>query len=281
MSASSPDSLPESPARSAPQDAEPADAPGWLNRARWLAALAGVLAGLIAFGLGEATYKWIPAKIVAIPTMGTIVYAPTAATEAVAAARNGTIAFGILGLCLGGCLGIAGGLARRAPAATVTAGLLGSILGAALGAGVSLPLLPRLMNARIMHSDYEIMISLIMHGLPWGLAGAAAGLAFAVGLGERRLIVPALTAGCAGAVLGAIAFDLIGAALFPFADTGEPIAAAWLARLLARLLVTVGTAALVILILPGQAAPRERGAAGAVSPRDDGAAPPNAGGFLG
>jgi hypothetical protein len=256
MSASSPDSMPASPAGPAPQDAGPADAPGWLNRARWLAALAGVLAGLIAFGVGEATYKLIPAKVMAVPTMGTIVYAPTAATQAVADVRNATIAFGALGLCLGGCLGIAGSLARRPPGAMLTAGLLGSILAAALGAGVSLPLLPRFMNARISYSDYELMISMIMHGLPWGLVGAAGGLAFAVGLGERRLIVRALTAGCAGAVLGTIAFDLVGAALFPFGDTGEPIAPNWPARLLARLLVTVATAALVILILPGPAAAR-------------------------
>src|SRR5262245_38814655 len=127
MSANSRDSGPESPAGPAPhdQDAAPADTPGWLDRTRRLVMLAGVLAGLIAFGVGEATYKLIPGKIVAIPTMGTIVYAPTAATQAVADVRNAALAYGVLGFCLGGCLGIAGGLARRQPAATVTAGLIG------------------------------------------------------------------------------------------------------------------------------------------------------------
>src|SRR5262245_60098695 len=149
MSANKPDSMPESPAVPATQDqdARPADAPDWLGRARYLAALAGVLAGLLAFGFGEATYNLIPGKVVAIPTMGTVVYAPTAATQAMADARNATIAFGGLGFCLGGCLGIARSLARRSPWATLTAGVLGSVLGAALGAGVSFPLLPRLMDA--------------------------------------------------------------------------------------------------------------------------------------
>jgi hypothetical protein len=269
MSANSPENLPKSPAAPAPkaQDARPADAPEWLGRARWLTAVSGLLAGLIAFGFGEATYKLIPGKSVAIPTMGTIVYAPTAATQAVADARNATIAFGALGFCLGGCLGIAGGLARRSPWATLQAGFLGSLLGAALAAGVSFPLLPRLMDARIYHPEYEMISTVLMHGLPWGLAGAAGGLAFAVGLGEWRLIAPAVMAGCTGAVLGALAFDLIGAGLFPFADTGEPIATSWPARLLARLLVPMAAAALVILILPGPAAAR-------AARRPESAAPP-------
>ena len=51
--------------------------------------------------------------------------------------RNGALAFGVLGLCLGGGLGIAGGLSQASAAAAASAGLLGSILGAAWAAGVS------------------------------------------------------------------------------------------------------------------------------------------------
>ncbi|HZW30256.1 MAG TPA: hypothetical protein VFF52_06070 [Isosphaeraceae bacterium] len=182
----------------------------------------------------------------------------TPETQAVADLRNAALTFGVLGFCLGGCLGIAGGLARPSRAALVTAGLLGSILGPALAAGVTLAWLPSFLWARITYSDYELIISLAIHGLPWGLAGAAAGLAFAVGLGEGRLIGPTLAAGFVGAVLGTIAFDLIGAALFPFADTAEPIATTWPCRLLARMLVTAATAAAMILVLP---APRPAPAA--------------------
>ena len=57
-------------------------------------------------------------------------------------------------------------------------------------------------------------------------------------------------AGFIGAVLGAIAFDLVGAGLFSQAETGEPISTTWASRLTARLLVALATAAGVILILP-------------------------------
>ena len=111
-----------------------------------------------------------------------------------------------------------------------------------------------------------------MHGLIWGLLGASAGLAFAVGLGEPRLCGKVLTAGFVGAVLGTVAFELIGGVAFPMAETGEPISETWATRLMARLLVTVGTALIVILLLPDRArapsAPSRRpGAAALMSDR--------------
>ncbi len=89
-----------------------------------------------------------------------------------------------------------------------------------------------------------------MHGLIWGLAGAAGGLAFAVGLGQRRLLIRATMAGLTGAVLGAFAFGLAGASLFPLADMGDPVSPIWPSRLIARLWVTAATAACIILVLP-------------------------------
>ena len=53
-----------------------------------------------------------------------------------------------------------------------------------------------------------------------------------------------------GAVLGAVVFDLIGAGLFPFADTGQPISTTWQTRLMARLMISLATAAAIILVLP-------------------------------
>ena len=89
-----------------------------------------------------------------------------------------------------------------------------------------------------------------MHGVIWGPLGAAAGLAVAIGLGEPRLIGRAMVAGLAGAVLGAVAFDVVGAFAFPLAKTDSPISRTWASRLLARLLVTIGTAATLALLLP-------------------------------
>jgi hypothetical protein len=216
---------------------------------RGLLAVGGLVAGLLAFGVGEAVYDLIPARSVAQHALGLTRVTPTFATETVAAARNGALAFGVLGLFLGGCLGLAGGLARRSSFA-VAAGGLGSVLGFAAGVGASLALLPFWIASRIRYPDNELAISFLMHGAIWGLLGALAGLAFAIGLGDRSVWVRALIAGFAGALLGAVAFDLIGVVAFPGAMTDDPISRTWVTRLMARLLVAVATAAAVSLVLP-------------------------------
>lgn len=220
-----------------------------LGRTRGLLAVGGFLAGLLAFGVGEAVYDLIPAKSVTQHALGLTKVSPTLATETVAATRNGALAFGVLGLFLGGCLGLAGGLARRSSVA-VAAGGLGSVLGFAAGVGASLALLPFCIASRFRYPENDLLISFLMHGAIWGLLGAVAGLAFAIGLGERNLWVRALTAGLAGALVGAVAFDLIGAVAFQGAKTDDPISRTWVTRLMARLLVTVATAAAVSLVLP-------------------------------
>ncbi len=237
-------------------------------RARWSLALGGLAAGLAAFALGEATYSLIPADRATFNTMGTMVTAATAETTAVAEVRNAALAFGLLGLCLGGSLGIAGGLAAKSATRAAMAGLLGAILGAAPAVVVSLSLLPYLMRTRLAHVDLEIILSIMTHGLIWGLAGAAAGLAFAVGLGQGRGAGRAMIGGLVGAVAGAIAYDMIGAVLFPLALTGEPVSITATTRLLARLLIGVGTSAGVLLFLPPSLPPAESDPGVTLAPRD-------------
>jgi hypothetical protein len=204
---------------------------------------------VLAFGVGEPVHDLIPAAAVTQTALGLTKVTPTVATENVATARNGALAFGVLGLFLGGCLGLAGGLARRSSFA-VAAGGLGSVLGFAAGVGASLALLPICIVSRIRYPDHDLLISFVMHGTIWGLVGAVGGLAFAVGLGERPLWVRALSAGFAGALIGAVAFDLMGVVAFPGSNTDDPISRTWVTRLMARLLVTAATAAAVSLILP-------------------------------
>jgi hypothetical protein len=222
----------------------------WFGRVRWMLVLAGAVAGLVAFGIGEKTRELIPADKVKMVLMGNVTMVSDWKTTAVAERRNGAITFGALGLCLGASLGIVGGLARRSAAGALMGGLLGSMLGLAIGAGVSYVLLPRFIAARFDHVEYDFLISMGMHGLLWGLPGAAAGLAFAVGLGDIRRWIPSLAAGLFGAMLGAVAYEFIGATLFVTADTGKPISDAWATRLLAPLLVCVGTALAVAILLP-------------------------------
>jgi hypothetical protein len=220
--------------------------------ARWLVALAGLLAGLAAFGIGEAAYNCIPPRLTLQNTMGRMLMAVNQADAAAAETRNAALAFAILGGCLAGLLGVAGGLARRSGATTAAAGLLGLLIGAGVAAGVSLATLPSFTYARLTYSDYEMVFSMVMHGGIWGLSGAVAGLAFAAGQGldDRRFLVLAPIAGFIGAVIGALAFELVGAGLFPLAYTGDPVSADWPSRLTARMLVALGTAAGVILCLP-------------------------------
>jgi hypothetical protein len=141
-------------------------------------------------------------------------------------------------------------MARRSKSGAVTGGLFGMICCAALGAGVSLALLPKSLQAQYGESVDDLLMSLIMHGLIWGLVGAAAGTALAVGLGERRRIPQFLTAGLIGAVVGAAAFDLIGATCWIDAGSTDAISYTWPTRLLARLLVTIGTATALVITLP-------------------------------
>ena len=224
----------------------------WLGPARRLAALAGLLAGLLAFAVGEATYKLVPAERVKQNVLMTNqqVVEPTQETLNAAAVKNGAIAFAVLGLCLAGFLGLAGGLARRSPPAALKGGLLGAVVGTALGAGLSLVLLPLSLQAQADYPDYDIIISLAIRGLIWGLLGAAAGLAFTIGLGQRRLLGRTLTAGFMGAAVGAIAFELIGAAFFASAKTVGPVSETLPTRLLACLLVTLGATITLALLLP-------------------------------
>jgi hypothetical protein len=221
-----------------------------LKRARWSVALAGLLAGLAAFGVGEIVFDLIPTDKEQVNTLGTLSMVPTAKTTSKAGTRNGALTFGLLGVCLAGSLGMAGGLARRSVSAMLAAGLLGAILGLAAGAGVSFAVLPLFFRLEPVYADYDLILSMIMHASIWGVTGAAAGLAFAAGLADRRLYGRAVLAGLVGAVIGAFAFELIGVVVVPLGSTGQPISTTWPSRLMARLLVTLATAAFVVLLLP-------------------------------
>jgi hypothetical protein len=263
MSSNGPGVAPAFPTPQSPL-AEPAAARGQsedrISRARWCVSAAGILAGLAAFGLGEAVYQLIPVVEKRVVTMGTAHIGATTETLMVAEARNGALTFGVLGLCVGAFMGMAGGAARRSASAIVSAGLLGSILGLALGASVSLAILPFFLDALPAHTEYDLILSLIMHASIWGLSGAVAGLAFAVGLGEFRLIGRSASAGFIGAVLGTLVFELVGAAAFPMDGTGRPISTSWPSRLLARLMVPLATAAFLTLSLKAPASmPKEVG----------------------
>ena len=106
---------------------------GELGRARALIVAGAIVAGLASFAIGEATAELVPADTVQFKFFAEKRERVSRNTVRVAM-RTAALAFGSLGVCLGGYLGIAGGLARRSMPAAAIGGLLGAVPGGILGA---------------------------------------------------------------------------------------------------------------------------------------------------
>jgi hypothetical protein len=94
-----------------------------------------------------------------------------------------------------------------------------------------------------------------MHLGLWVLLGAAAGLAFGIGRTEPRRWGITLVGGAIGAAMGTLLYEVLGAFLFPLAETSKPISEAWQTRLMAFLLVALATAAGILAFAE---APKDR-----------------------
>jgi hypothetical protein len=218
---------------------------------------AGVLAGLVSWLGGEACRDLIKPPRHAVNSKGLVLRITDRREEAAADAKNAGLAFVLLGAALGGGLGMAGGFARRSARAASSAGLVGLVAGAVAAGGMSLALLPSYNAYKQRHPDEafrDLVLPLLVHAGIWSAAGAAGGLAFGLGLGERGALHRAALGGLVGAAIGAMAYELIGAAAFPAAKTAQFVSATWETRLLARLAVTVLAAAGTVL---GLTLPRE------------------------
>ena len=113
-------------------------------------------------------------------------------------------------------------------------------------------MLPPYNDYKAQHPDEaarDLILPLLVHAGIWSAVGALAGLAYAFGLGDRRPLVRIMLGGLAGAALGTLAYELIGAAAFPAAQTTQFVSATWPTRLFARLAVTVAAAAGVALAI--------------------------------
>jgi hypothetical protein len=177
----------------------------------------------------------------AIPTMGQIVIAPTAATTQAANVKNATRMFGAFGALLGLMLGLAGGWARGNARAAWSAGASGLIAGLVTGAAGP-ALIVRAYHHWQSDGADDLIVSMAMHsGLLISL-GAAGGLALAIGSGNMRRLAHAALGGAVGAVLGAVVYDLIGAFAFPFANTADPLATTAAARFLELIIPAIAIA---------------------------------------
>jgi hypothetical protein len=212
-------------------------------------AAAGLLAGLGAFGLGELAYGRFSPELVPQAMGGGQIMRPTMETKAASDARNAAVAFGSLGGLLGLFLGLAGGLERRSIGSAAKAGWVGLFLGATVGAVLPLVLIVLYYRVLAQRSGDDLLLSVGLHAALWGTLGAVAGLAFAIGRGRPRLALRLVIGGLAGAVVGTLVYEAVGAMADPQGGTADAISATWLTRLLARLLVAIGAAVAIDLTI--------------------------------
>ena len=152
---------------------------------------------------------------------------------------------GLLGGFEGLSLGLAGGLARRSTRWAAAAAAAGVILGAGAVVGSSLCVMPYYLTNRNLLGD-SFRASLLIHGALWVPAGAIGGLALGLGLGGWKRTARALAGGMAGAALGTMLYEVVGAAIFPLSRTHLPLSDTWGSRVTARLLVGISSAAIAV-----------------------------------
>jgi hypothetical protein len=219
-------------------------------------AAAGLVAGLIAFGLGELVYGRFAPELVGQSLGGNQVMRPTLETKAASDARNSATAFGLLGGVLGLFLGLAGGLEHRSIGSAAKAGCVGLVLGATVGAVLPLVLVVPYHGMLARRTADDLFLSLGLHATLWGPLGAVGGLAFGIGRGHPGQTLRLIIGGLAGVIVATIAYDAIGGAVTPMAATGDAISTTWPTRLLARLLVAIGAAVAIDLTIRATEGPR-------------------------
>jgi hypothetical protein len=227
--------------RPAPTPSHPPGPAATRPRLRLRLLLAGLAAGLASWLVGETPLVRVPAPENKMTVMGHTFEASTPQGRQAAGDADAARFYGLFGASLGLAFGLVGGLSRRSGRQAALAALLGVAAGAVYGliaAGGAVPLYHRLHY--VVPND--LIASLAMHGAVFAAAGAAGGLALGVGLGDGVRLVRSTFVGALGALVGAVAFEFLGALLFASSETGQPLAATATARLLAPLLVSGFTA---------------------------------------
>ena len=210
---------------------------------------AGIFAGLASWLLGEVVLDYFrpPSRIVI--AMGMTMNVPSQAGEHGAITRNAALAYGLLGAALGLALGLAGGSHAAHGPMRSRGALIGLAAGAVAGAAATPALLPIYFRTIIEDPLASgLTVPLLLHGGIWAAVGAAGGLALGIGFGVRRAeLWKIILGGLVGGLLGAIIYELIGAFVFPMSATTKPISESGVTRLIARLAVSIFSAAGAVL----------------------------------
>lgn len=204
----------------------------------WLVLVAGVVAGLAAWVVGESPIFRTEAARERVNLMGQVLITETPETMARAERQWSAGVLGSLGGLLGLVLGLLGGRSRGSKAMFL-GGLAGFLGGAVVGVVGPLVLMPILAPPRSGASD--LTRALALHFALWGPIGLVAGAAFGLGAGARgNELARAALGGMLGALGAALVFDLLGAGVFPLAATHRAISARPETRLLACVLLGAG-----------------------------------------
>jgi hypothetical protein len=169
----------------------------------WVLALtAGLIAGFASWLIGEKYGRFDPparagSGSLSRPGMSVLHHREQQAAQTLEA----TYAFGALAAVLGLALGLAGGSARRSTRAAVIAAIVGSILGGAAAGAVTrlaVPIYFWILNP----NTNDLVVGILSQGVISSIMGAAGGVAFGIGFGDRRCAVRALLGGLIGAIAG-------------------------------------------------------------------------------
>jgi hypothetical protein len=221
-------------------------------RRLWIAALAaGVVAGAVGWLGGEAIHG------IFLPPVRTVSGAEAA--EDLKAANIGrkkeaNVAFALLGGAVGLALGLAGGASRRSAGGAAFAAVAGLLLGAAAAFGAAVPLIAIANQSGDRMNDDMVFSILLLGGIASAI-GLSGGLAFGVGLGDMRRIVPAAFGGLIGAALGTAFYQVFGTLVFPLDQSAAPLPTTGTSRLVARMAVALFIAAFTVVLVRG---PRSR-----------------------
>jgi len=221
-------------------------------RRLWIAALAaGVVAGALGWLGGEAIHGLF------LPPIRTVSGAEAA--EDLKAANIGlekeaNIAFAMLGGAVGLALGLAGGVSRRSVGGAAVAAVAGLVLGTAAAFGAALPLIAIASHSVDRMNDDMVFSILLLGGIASAI-GLSGGLAFGIGLGDPRRIIPAALGGLLGAALGTAFYQVLGTLVFPLDQSAAPLPTTGTSRLVARMAIPLFIAAFTVVLVRG---PRSR-----------------------
>jgi len=195
-------------------------------------------AALLTWGLGESGWLRVKPTDAVTSMMGRTMNGSTGETRQVAATRTAGLVYASFGALLGAGLALAGGMAGGRPRRVVVAAAVGAAVGGVVGAGASMAVFTAFHRMAGDHAG-DLVPAFAMHASVWAPLGAAAGLALGLGRRGPGGLLAAAIGGIAGALVGALVYEGVGAFAFPLDETTTPVSTSAITRLLNFLLLAV------------------------------------------